>query len=158
MRLITTALAAVTVQIILSGCAATPNAPQINHASYEAEEASILAVLSQQDVSWNAGDIDGFMASYQNSPDLRFASGGAVTRGWTATNERYHARYNSRAKMGRLTTYDQEVVLLAPDAAVVHGRWKLERASDTPSGLYTLVMRKFGDDWRIVSDTTTSAD
>lgn len=158
MRLITTALAAISVQIILSGCTATSAAPHISNASYAAEEVSILGVLSQQDVSWNAGDIDGFMASYQNSPDLRFASGGTVTRGWAATNERYHARYNSRAKMGRLTTFDQEIVLLAPDAAVVHGRWKLERAGDTPSGLYTLVMRKLGDDWRIVSDTTTSAD
>lgn len=158
MRLITIALAAISVQVMLSGCAATPDTPHVSHVSFEAEEASILAVLEQQDVSWNAGDIDGFMASYQNSPDLRFASGGTVTRGWAATNERYHARYNSPAKMGRLTTHDQEVVLLAPDAAVVHGRWKLERTGDTPSGLYTLVMRKFGDDWRIVSDTTTSAD
>lgn len=158
MRLITTALAAISVNIILIGCAATSFAPQVSEAAYAAEEASILAVLNQQNADWNAGDIDGFMSGYEKSPDLRFASGGNITRGWEATNQRYHTSYSSRAKMGRLAMSDLETVMLAPDAAVVHGRWKLDRAGDTPSGLFTLVLRKFGDDWRIVSDTTTSAN
>lgn len=154
MRFVFAALAAV---VFISACAVQP-APLAAPSDYAAEEAKIIAVLERQDVDWNAGDIDGFMRGYWRSPELRFASGGTVTRGWESTNYRYHDRYNTPEKMGRLTTSDHEIVMLAPDAAVVHGRWRLERAADAPSGLYTLVMRKFGDEWLIVSDTTTSAE
>ena len=60
--------------------------------------------------------------------------------------------------MGQLSTSDYEIVILSPDAAIAHGAWRLDRAGDRPSGLYTLVMRKIDGAWLIVSDTTTSAD
>ena len=59
--------------------------------------------------------------------------------------------------MGTLITDDYEIVVLSPDAAIAHGRWKLEGREGTPWGLYTLVMRKIDGEWKIVSDTTTSA-
>ncbi len=123
-----------------------------------AEAAAITALLEAQDLAWNAGDIDGFMKGYWPSPDLRFASGGTVTRGHAQTVARYKSTYASRELMGTLHTTDNEVVLLSPDAAVVHGRWRLERDGDAPSGLYTLVLRKMEGEWLIVSDTTTSAE
>ena len=47
-------------------------------------------------------------------------------------------------------------ILLAPHA--FHGGNGIP-LGDTPSGLFTLLLRKGGDgNWRIVSDTTTSAD
>ncbi|MEZ5998799.1 MAG: nuclear transport factor 2 family protein [Hyphomonas sp.] len=145
----------------LSACAtqvSTP-APVQNVALDEAGEiAAITALLEDQDAAWNRGDIDAFMLGYWKSPLLRFASGGTVTRGWQETNDRYHRVYGTPEKMGTLITDDYEIVLLAPDAAIAHGHWKLVRDGDEPSGLYTLVMRKFGPDWKIVSDTTTSAD
>ncbi|MAN47551.1 MAG: nuclear transport factor 2 family protein [Alphaproteobacteria bacterium] len=121
------------------------------------EMAAITALLDAQDEAWNRGDIPGFMAGYWKSPDLRFASGGTVTRGWQATLDRYVARYGSAETMGHLTTSDNEIVLLSSDAAVVHGRWKLDMEGAEPSGLYTLVLRKVAGQWRIISDTTTSA-
>ncbi len=143
------------------GACATPlagAAPAMRAAEEAREAATIEAMLRAQDEAWNQGDIDGFMQGYWKSPELRFASGGSVTRGWQATLDRYRTRYDSREKMGRLVTSDYEIVLLSPDAAIAHGRWQLERAGDAPSGLYTLVLRKIGGDWVIVSDTTTSAD
>ena len=59
--------------------------------------------------------------------------------------------------MGHLIFDNLETVLLADDAAILHGRWALEREADRPSGLFTLVFRNFGQGWVIVSDTTTSA-
>ena len=96
------------------------------------------------------------MAGYWNDPALRFASGGAVTRGWTETLERYRARYPDRATMGTLELTVIELDLVSPDAAVVLGRWRLARAADAPSGLFTLVLRRLGDEWRIVHDHTSS--
>jgi ketosteroid isomerase-like protein len=124
----------------------------------DTEAAEITTLLEAQDAAWNRGDIDGFMDGYWRSPDLRFASGGDVTRGWDQTNARYKRVYPTPDLMGRLSTSDYEIVVLSPDAAIAHGAWRLDRAGDRPSGLYTLVMRKIDGEWLIVSDTTTSAD
>ena len=125
----------------------------------ETEEDRILAVLDAQEAAWNRGDIDGYMQSYWQSPDLRFASGGTVVRGWQATRDRYHARYSNRDLMGQLSTLDLEISLFGlGENAVAHGGWALARADDHPSGLFTLILRKIDGDWKIVSDTTTLAD
>ena len=122
------------------------------------DEDRIQTVLLTQQDAWNNGDIDGFMQGYWQSPELRFASGGNVTRGWQATSDRYHANYSDRRLMGALSFSDIEIVMLSDDAAVVHGGWALRRESDRPSGLFTLVFRQMNGDWKIISDTTTSAD
>lgn len=122
------------------------------------DEDRIRTVLSTQQDAWNTGDIDGFMQGYWQSPELRFASGGTVTRGWQATRDRYHANYSDRSLTGTLTFETIETVMLGDDAAVVHGAWALQRESDRPSGLFTLIFQQIDGDWKIVSDTTTSAD
>ena len=119
-------------------------------------ESAVRDVLAVQTAAWNRGDIPAFMDHYWKSDELRFASGGTVTRGWQATLDRYLQRYSSREQMGQLTFSDLEVQQLAADAAIVHGRWKLARQSDVPAGLFTLVFRELGTGWMIVSDTTTS--
>jgi ketosteroid isomerase-like protein len=124
----------------------------------EADLAAIKRVLSAQNEAWNRGDIPGFMEGYWKSEKLRFASGGTITHGWQTTLERYLKRYPDQAAMGTLTFTDYEVTLLAPDAALVFGKWELQRAKDKPWGLYTLVLRKLDGRWLIVSDHTSSAD
>lgn len=121
-------------------------------------EIQILAVLDAQKAAWNRGDIDTFMEGYWKSEELRFASGGTVLYGWQATLDRYNRTYSSRDAMGMLDFSDLEVSVTSESAAIVHGRWALERISDQPNGLFTLAFQKFGDDWLIISDTTTSAD
>jgi len=152
-------IAALVLALPVTACA-TPqavSAPIVTPAQADIEAASITAVLEAQDAAWNRGDIDAFMDGYWRSPELRFASGGNVTRGWDETNARYKRVYATPDLMGRLSTSDYEIVILSPDAAIAHGAWRLDRAGDQPSGLYTLVMRKIGGEWLIVSDTTTSA-
>lgn len=142
-----------------AACASQPAAaPALTPDIQQTETAAILAMLGAQDAAWNRGDIPAFMSGYWNSPELRFASGGTIARGWQATLDRYETKYDSPEKMGTLLTSDHEIIFLAPDAAVAHGRWQLEREGDAPSGLYTLVLRKIDGAWRIISDTTTSAD
>jgi len=136
--------------LLLAGCAAAPPAA-------DGEAAQIRAVLAGQAAAWNRGDIDGFMQGYWNSEQLRFASGDSVTYGWAAANQRYHAHYPDRAAMGVLEFSDLDVELLAPDAAIVFGRWALQREHDRPHGLFTLVLRKTGDGWKISRDHTSAA-
>ena len=144
---------------LLPGCTVNLNVNDTQLLGSErSERDSITNVLMAQQDAWNAGNIDAFMAGYWQSPDLRFASGGSVTRGWQATRDRYHARYSDRSIMGMLSFDQLEVVELSDDAAIVHGAWLLTRENDAPSGLFTLVFRKIDGAWLIVSDTTTSAD
>ena len=124
----------------------------------ETDLAAIKRTLADQVAAWNRGDIPGFMDGYWKSEKLRFASGGSITHGWQTTLERYLKRYPDKAAMGTLTFTDHEVTQLAPDAALVFGKWELQRAHDKPWGLYTLVLRKLEGRWLIVSDHTSSAD
>lgn len=113
-------------------------------------------VLAAQSDAWNRGDIPAFMEYYWKDEALRFGSGGTIVRGWQSTLDRYLDSYSNREQMGQLEFSDLEISPLAEDAAIVHGRWQLMRAEDTPSGLFTLVFRNFGAGWVIISDTTTS--
>lgn len=138
----------------ISGCAPQSAAP-----SYDAEaiKTQIKETLTRQDNAWNDGDIDGFMKDYIKDESLRFASGGNIRRGWQATIDRYKLTYPDKAAMGTLSFTDLEINVITAQDALVFGRWKLDRAEDTPNGLFTLHMREQGGQWLIVSDHTSSA-
>ena len=119
--------------------------------------AAIRAVLEAQRDAWNRGDIEGYMDGYARSPDTVFVSGDNVNRGWQTVLDRYKKNYNSREKMGTLTFSDLEITLVGNDAAVVLGRWHLQRASDEPHGRFTLIFRNTKQGWKIVHDHTSSA-
>ena len=118
---------------------------------------AIRAVLDAQRDAWNRGDIEGYMDGYDRSEQTVFVSGDNLTRGWQTVLERYKKNYNTREKMGTLTFSDLEVTLLGKDAAVVHGRWHLQRAGDEPHGRFTLILRKTKLGWKIIHDHTSSA-
>ena len=119
--------------------------------------AEILPLLTAQTAAWNRGDIDGFMQTYAAIDELRFASGDSVTYGWKPTLARYKQRYPDRAAMGTLTFRDLTVTALSADAALVFGHWQLTRAKDTPHGLFTLLVRRTPEGWRIFADHTSAA-
>lgn len=118
---------------------------------------SMMAVLTAQQDAWNAGDIKGFMRGYDKSDQLRFASGGDISLGWQETLNRYQARYTDRAKMGRLQFDVKEVEVLSDESGLIFGQWTLIRDADTPTGLFTLHLKKIDGGWKIVSDHTSSA-
>ena len=118
--------------------------------------AEIRATVLAGVAGWNRGDLEAFMASYHQSEGLRFASGGTVSFGWQTVLDRYRDRYPDRAAMGELTFPELDVQILADDAALAFGRWTLERADDRPSGLFTLILRRLPEGWRIVHDHTSS--
>jgi ketosteroid isomerase-like protein len=45
---------------------------------------------------------------------------------------------------------------LSSESAWVFGHWELVRAQDHPGGVFTLILRKFPDGWKIVHDHTSS--
>lgn len=140
------------VVLACAGCA-TPARPRVA----QDEVGRIRAVLEEQVAAWNRGSIDGFMAGYLRSPDTRFASGGDVTMGWDTVRDRYGKRYATREQMGRLQFELMEIRPLSRREALVFGRWKLMRAEDAPTGLFTLLMKRTPEGWRIEHDHTSAA-
>lgn len=143
-----------------AGCVSTGSSYLPGGATYTLgeDEVTIRSILIAQEAAWNRGDIDGFMEGSWESDNLRYASGGEITYGYDATTARYKERYSDRSLMGVLDFSDLEIEMLASDAAVVHGAWKLTRETDEPSGLFTLIFREIDGEWVMTSDTTTSAE
>lgn len=125
----------------------------------EDQKAAIRGVLEKQVDAWNRGDLAGYMEGYWKSPDLTFFSGGNVVRGWEPTLARYRQRYQGEGKeMGKLDFFDLSVDQLGPEAAVVRGHWHLQmKNGQEPGGLFTLIVRKFPEGWRIVHDHTSAS-
>ena len=139
-------------------CSGQTNPIDPNPRSVERQiRAAIRAVIDAQRDAWNRGDIEGYMDGYAHSPATVFISGDNLTRGWQTVLERYKKAYDSREKMGTLTFSDLEITSLSKDAAVVFGRWHLQRAGDEPHGRFTLIFRRTKAGWRIVHDHTSSA-
>jgi beta-aspartyl-peptidase (threonine type) len=118
---------------------------------------AIQNVLDAQVAAWNKGNLEGFMAGYWKSPELSFYSGKNRTRGWQQTLDRYRKRYQGEGKeMGKLAFSDITIDLLSAENALVRGRWQLTLKNDRPEGLFTLIVRKTPQGWRIVHDHTSS--
>ena len=128
-----------------------------------ADEAAIRAVIAQQLVAWNHGDIPAFMQAYEDSPDTTFI-GATLRKGYARILTRYKQAYTTPEQMGTLTFSNLEVRLLDSSCgtasfAVVTGSFHLERAqkgeAKKDDGNFSLVWRKGAQGWKIVLDHTS---
>jgi ketosteroid isomerase-like protein len=115
----------------------------------------IVRILDLQKSAWNNGDIEGFMAYYLKSDEITFQSGNTRIAGWETVLARYRRNYPS-GNMGRLDFTDLAVNILSGDAAYVLGRFKLDIGGEHREGVFTLILRRTGEGWRIVHDHTSS--
>jgi uncharacterized protein (TIGR02246 family) len=120
----------------------------------EPDRRAIHAVLTSQQEAWNRGDVDAFLVGYWHSPDLTFSGSSGVSRGWDGVLARYKKNYPDRAAMGQLDFSELEFHFLGPDAALVLGKWHLQREKEI-GGVFSLVWQRFPDGWRIVHDHTS---
>jgi beta-aspartyl-peptidase (threonine type) len=122
--------------------------------AFNRETADIRAVLDAQVAAWNRGDLESYMGGYWHSPELEFYSGATITRGWQQTLDRYRKRYQSEGReMGTLTFSELRIEPIDSRTAFVTGRWQLAmKKGESPNGLFTLLLRKFDDGWKIVHD------
>ncbi len=123
-------------------------------------ESDVRALLDRQQDAWNRHDLEGFMAGYWKSEDLTFFSGGSITRGWQPTLDRYRQHYQSTGtEMGKLEFCSLRIEMLGSDAAFARGEYHLTLSSGkTPHGIFTLILRRFPEGWRVVHDHTSPAE
>jgi len=121
------------------------------------DQAAIRKVLDDQAAAWNRGDLIGFMDGYWKSDRLSFFSNNDKTAGWQATLERYRKKYQAEGKeMGKLAFSELSVEVLGTDHALVKGRFRLTLKEAAPTGIFTLILRKLPEGWRIVHDHTSN--
>ncbi|MDA9120531.1 nuclear transport factor 2 family protein [Flavobacteriales bacterium] len=115
-------------------------------------EEKIRLVLAEQQICWNKGDIDSFMDGYWNSDSLRFIGKSGINYGWQATLDNYKKSYPDKAAMGKLEFDILNLEPMGTENYLVTGKWKLIREADEPNGLFTLIWKRFGDEWKIIYD------
>ena len=127
-------------------------------ASPKSDRAAILLVVQHMEEAWNRGDFRGYMAGFKN-PDVMFISGGKFQDGWQGTLDHYVRDYGGSAeRRGRLHFFNIKIDLLAPDAAMLVGQYRLERGARVTEGVNTRLFRKSGSKWLITMNHVSAYD
>lgn len=119
-------------------------------------EMEIEQVLIEQSRAWNRGDLSGFMRHYWDSEDLTFSRDGETTLGWGATYSHFQERYPD-GEMGKIDFMDLKTETVGKEAAIITGRFDHQLAAGKVNGSFSLVVKLFDGQWKIVNDTTTVA-
>lgn len=123
-----------------------------------AERSAILSVVQRMESAWNRGDFRGYMAGFKK-PDVVFVSGGKFQAGWQGTLDHYVRDYGgSPERRGQLHFYNMKVDLLAPDAAMLIGQYRLTRGTRVTEGVNTRLFRKVRGHWLITMNHVSAYD
>jgi ketosteroid isomerase-like protein len=120
-------------------------------------ELDVVKVVMAQERAWNAGDMESYVKGYKDSPDTLFI-GRQVSKGFAQILEDYKRNYSTRASMGTLAFSELEVHPLSETFAVCLGKYHLDRSKrdgGPADGIFSLVLEKTDQGWKIVLDHTT---
>lgn len=110
--------------------------------------------------AWNRGDLDSFLDDYLDSPETAFL-GSDVSFGVDEIRARYLRSYWSTGRPeGLLRFEDIHVRPLGSEHALTRGRYVLtDRNSgrETSRGLFSLVLVRTPDGWRIIHDHSSES-
>jgi uncharacterized protein (TIGR02246 family) len=140
-----------------AACSCTAPADQLAN-SQASEEAAIRRVIADMEVAWNRGDFRGYMAGFRN-PGVVFVSRGEFQRDWQGTLDHYIRDYGGAPeRRGRLHFSDIRIEMLAPDAAQLISRYRLEGGGRPQDGINTRLMRKIDGRWVIALNHVSSRE
>jgi ketosteroid isomerase-like protein len=127
-------------------------------ATLQKDKGAIIDTIHRMEAAWNRGDFRGYMAGFKK-PDVVFVSGGKFQQGWQGTLDHYVRDYGGSAeRRGKLRFYNMKVDVLAPDAAMLVGQYRLERGSRVTEGVNTRLFRKIGGHWLITMNHVSAYD
>jgi ketosteroid isomerase-like protein len=139
--------------LTIAACAATATAPR---RFLPADRDAITAVLHAQVAAWNRGDLAAYMDGYARTDALVFTSGGNIRTGWQKTFDHYRSKYAKDATaMGKLVFDILSIDPIGADGAVVLGRWILTDSPSDGRGVFSVVLERRPEGWRVVHDHTS---
>jgi len=116
------------------------------------DEQAILNSMNIQKQAWNKGDLEAYMQTYWKSDSLMFIGKSGITYGWQHTLNNYKRGYPDTTAMGKLSFDILHIKRLSVLYFSVAGKWQLTRTAGNLSGHFTLLFKKIGNQWLIVSD------
>ena len=117
----------------------------------------IRALFESGCAAWNRGDIDGYLADYWHSDELRWVSEGTVRYGFEAIAAGFKARFDSPDNMGRLEVANLDIQLLGESDALAFGAWTQTTRMARRHGVFTVHIKKIDGEWLIVSDHSSTS-
>lgn len=143
---------------LTSACTPQAERNQVATLDAEREKQAILAVIGRMEEAWNRGDFRGYMEGFAN-PDVIFVSRGEFQKDWQGTLDHYIHDYGASADTrGTLRFFDIKIEMLAPDAAQLISRYRLERPVNGQDGINTRLMRKRDGKWVIALNHVSSRE
>lgn len=143
--------------LAITACACAASSPTVRRPE-PGDRTAIADLLDRQIAAWNRGDLAGYMDGYARTPALIFTSGGNVRRGWQEAFDHYQARYaRDPGAMGKLAFEIDSIDPVGGDGAVVLGRWALTGTEHAGRGVFTVVLERRPEGWRIIHDHTSLA-
>jgi ketosteroid isomerase-like protein len=125
---------------------------QLSAQNKQSDVKAIASILDNQITAWNKGDLDAFMAGYLKSDSLVFIGKAGPTYGYQNTLENYKKSYPDTNHMGKLNFDIVSMKPLDQDYYFVIGKWYLKRPVGDVNGVFTLLLRKTKDGWKIIAD------
>jgi len=125
---------------------------QLSAQNKQSDVKAIASILDNQITAWNNGDLDAFMAGYLKSDSLVFIGKAGTTYGYQNTLENYKKSYPDTNHMGKLNFDIVSMKPLDQDYYFVIGKWYLKRPVGDVNGVFTLLLRKTKDGWKIIAD------
>ena len=119
----------------------------------------VTAMLDRSTAAWNARDLAGFIACYEDSPETIYLTTAQVVIGYTAIHKMYGERFanDDWFRRGALSMSLLHVAPLGPRYSLARGRYLLDGEATygrSTSGLFSLVLRQAPAGWRILADHT----
>ena len=112
----------------------------------------ILGFLKHHTEAWNNADIEGYMEFYWKSNQLSFQSGSKRLYGWETLLDRYKESYFKDGHTPKLDYADLDIRIISEDYAYVLGRWRVFQKDKTLEGVYTIILRRMSEGWKIIHD------
>jgi ketosteroid isomerase-like protein len=116
------------------------------------DKEEITIALNKSAEDWSSGNIEAYMDVYWKSDKLQFIGKNGVTYGWQQTLNNYKKGYPTKEHTGKLTFNILNINFLAKDLYSLTGEYHLERNVGNADGIYTLIFKKIGGKWVIISD------
>lgn len=118
------------------------------------DKEAIMAVLKTQEAAWNNFDLEGFMAGYWKSPELKFYGSRGVTKGWEQTLANYKKGYPTNEHIGKLRFVINDISKITDGAYSVMGEYHLTRSVGDANGIFMIILKKIDGEWKVIADTS----
>ncbi len=142
--------------VLVAACTSRSDCQPAAVVDEQAEKQAIVDLIGRMEAAWNRGDFRGYMEGFAN-PDVVFVSRGQFQKDWQGTLDHYVRDYGESVETrGKLHFWDIKVEMLAPDAAQLISRYRLDRPKNPQDGINTRLMRKRDGKWVIALNHVSS--